>query len=106
MELRKEWISVPLSSLVASPNNMRRHSTQHVDKHAVNMAQWWQAFADGYLKHLSKAQMVLAIEDPWIDARAVAVSGLKKGALADKATTLLKGAGWLPSMLRAPTPAA
>lgn len=35
MELRKEWITVPLSSLVASPHNVRRHTTTHIEELAA-----------------------------------------------------------------------
>ena len=35
MELGKEWITVPLSSLVASPHNVRRQTTTHIEELAA-----------------------------------------------------------------------
>ena len=35
MELAKEWITVPLCSLVPSPHNVRRHTTNHIEELAA-----------------------------------------------------------------------
>jgi ParB family transcriptional regulator, chromosome partitioning protein len=66
----------------------------------LNMADWWQPTAAGFLSHITKAQIVAALTqcDPEFDVRTVA--SLPKDALVAKAETLLGGKGWLPALLR------
>jgi ParB family transcriptional regulator, chromosome partitioning protein len=66
----------------------------------LNMADWWQPTAAGFLSHITKAQIVVALTqcDPGFDVRTVA--SLSKDALVAKAETLLAGKGWLPAPLR------
>jgi ParB family transcriptional regulator, chromosome partitioning protein len=61
---------------------------------------WWQPTAAGFLSHISKAQIMVALKesDPaFVDA---ATAALPKDALVAKAQLLLNGKGWLPVPLR------
>jgi ParB family transcriptional regulator, chromosome partitioning protein len=66
----------------------------------LNMVDWWQPTAAGFLSHVSKAQIMVALKesDPaFVDA---ATAALPKDALVAKAQLLLNGKGWLPAPLR------
>jgi ParB family transcriptional regulator, chromosome partitioning protein len=67
----------------------------------LNMVDWWQPTAAGFLSHVSKAQIMVVLKesDPaFVDGGLVA---LPKDALVAKAQVLLTGKGWLPAPLRA-----
>lgn len=66
----------------------------------LDMAAWWQATPEGYLSHVSKAQIVGALKDAVPDFSDASVGGMKKGELVAKAAALLAGTGWLPEPLR------
>jgi ParB family transcriptional regulator, chromosome partitioning protein len=66
----------------------------------LNMADWWQPTAAGFLSYLSKAQIVVALKESDPSFAVGAVSALAKGAMVAKAETLLQGKGWLPVPLR------
>lgn len=66
----------------------------------LNMADWWEPTAANYLSSVPKELIVEAVKE---GAGAQACEGLdklKKGAMAEKAETLLKGTGWLPAVMR------
>ena len=67
----------------------------------LNMSDWWNASADGYLKHVSKAQIVEALRKAGCDPSERELSGLKKDALVTLAANRLAGTSWLPAQLRA-----
>jgi ParB family transcriptional regulator, chromosome partitioning protein len=66
----------------------------------LNMADWWQPTAAGFLSHVNKAQIMAALKesDPAFSDEGLAA--LPKEALVAKAQTLLDGKGWLPMPLR------
>src|SRR5450755_88626 len=66
----------------------------------LNMSDWWEASADGYLRHVSKAQIVEALKEAGCDPSERELSGLKKDALVALAATRLAGTSWLPAQLR------
>ena len=66
----------------------------------LDMADWWEPTADGYLSHVSKAQIVQALKEAGADPGDDGVGDMKKDVLVVKAASRLAGKRWLPSMLR------
>ena len=71
----------------------------------LDMADWWEPTADGYLAHVSKVQIVKALREAGPDPVEVGVADLKKDVLVVKAVSQLSGKRWLPEPLRAQAPA-
>lgn len=68
----------------------------------LDMADWWEPTAAGYLQHVSKAQIVEALREAAGPACAGEdVGELKKDALVTTAVPRLAGKRWLPALLRA-----
>ena len=67
----------------------------------LNMADWWEPTAEGFLNHVSKAQIVQALKDAGPDLARDGVEGMKKDALVNTAASRLAGTRWLPVPLRA-----
>jgi hypothetical protein len=67
---------------------------------ALEMAQWWQPTAAGYLGRVSKTLIIEAVTEAKGKAPAENIAALKKGDMADRTVELLAGTGWLPAMLR------
>jgi ParB family chromosome partitioning protein len=49
---------------------------------------------------VAKAQIIEAVTEGVNAEAAATLDGLKRAAMAERAEALLKGTGWLPSMLR------
>lgn len=64
------------------------------------MTQWWQPTADGFLAHVSKAQIVQALKEAGPDLADHGAGAMKKDALVATAVSRLVGTGWLPEPLR------
>jgi ParB family chromosome partitioning protein len=69
---------------------------------ALDMADWWQASSEGFLHHVSKAQIVQALKEAGPDLARNGVEGTKKDVLVNAALTRLAGTRWLPAPLRPP----
>jgi ParB family transcriptional regulator, chromosome partitioning protein len=67
----------------------------------LDMADWWEPTAEGFLNHVSKAQMVAALKEAGPGLAADGVESMKKGVLVNTALARLKGTRWLPVPLRA-----
>ncbi|MEO5738256.1 MAG: ParB N-terminal domain-containing protein [Variovorax sp.] len=67
---------------------------------ALNMADWWEPSAVGYLNHVSKAQIVEALKEAGSGLVDEGVAAMKKDALVVKAAARLAGTHWLPKPLR------
>lgn len=67
----------------------------------LSMSDWWDASADGYLRHVSKAHIGNALKEAGCDFSEREVAGLKKDALVTLAASRLAGTSWLPPQLRA-----
>lgn len=67
----------------------------------LNMADWWEPTAEGFLNHVSKAQIVQALKDAGPDLARDGVEGMKKDVLVNTAVSRLAGTRWLPVPLRA-----
>jgi ParB family chromosome partitioning protein len=92
----------------------KRHERDGTDRldHAVRLAcalgldmtQWWQPTAQSYFRHVPKPRILEAVREGVTPEAADNLAKLKKDALAAEAEQRLKGSGWLPAILRAPTP--
>ena len=68
----------------------------------LDMRLWWKADAASYFGRVPKSMILGAVRDGAGVAAAAGLSGLKKAPMADAATRLLDGKGWLPGLLRVP----
>ena len=66
----------------------------------LDMADWWEPTAQGYLNHVPKAQIVQALKETGLDLADDGVGAMKKEVLVVKAASRLAGKRWLPAMLR------
>jgi ParB family transcriptional regulator, chromosome partitioning protein len=66
----------------------------------LDMADWWDPTAEGYLNHVSKAQIVQALKEAGSDLAGGGVETMKKEALVAAAASRLAGTRWLPDPLR------
>jgi ParB family chromosome partitioning protein len=68
----------------------------------LDMADWWEPTADGFLNHVSKAQIVQALNEAGPELARDGVEGMKKDVLVNRAVSRLHGTRWLPAALRPP----
>jgi ParB family transcriptional regulator, chromosome partitioning protein len=68
----------------------------------LDMADWWEPTAEGYLNHVSKAQIVQALKEAGPDLAGGGFEAMKKDALVTAAASRLAGMRWLPKPLRRP----
>jgi ParB family chromosome partitioning protein len=66
----------------------------------LDMADWWEPTAEGYLNHVPKAQIVVALKEAGPDLSGGGVEAMKKEALVTAAASRLAGKRWLPEPLR------
>jgi ParB family chromosome partitioning protein len=67
------------------------------------MADWWEPTAEGFLSHVSKAQIVQALKEAGPALDADGVQHMNKDLLVSTASARLKGRRWLPALLRPPS---
>jgi len=67
---------------------------------ALDMAEWWEPTAQGYLNHVPKAQIIEALKEAGPDLADDGIGGMKKDVLVVKAASRLAGKRWLPAPLR------
>jgi ParB family transcriptional regulator, chromosome partitioning protein len=68
----------------------------------LDMADWWTPTAEGFLNHVSKAQIAQALKEAAPGPAADGVESMKKDVLVNKALARLAGKRWLPTPLRRP----
>ena len=68
----------------------------------LDMADWWEPTEEGFLGHVSKAQIVQALKEVGPGPGSDGVDGMKKDLLVGTALARLKGRRWLPAPLRPP----
>ena len=68
----------------------------------LDMVDWWEPSAEGFLNHVSKAQIVQVLKEARPDLGLRQVEDMKKDALVRTAEGCLKGKRWLPPTLRLP----
>jgi ParB family chromosome partitioning protein len=118
-EVRAEWlgwlIGLPSSDLLellglcaaltvdALPSANAVHDSAGIAQAVgLDMADWWEPTADGFLNHVSKAQIVLALKEAGPDLARDGVESMKKDVLVNTAAGRLRGTRWLPALLRRP----
>jgi ParB family chromosome partitioning protein len=69
---------------------------------ALDMTDWWEPTAEGFLNHVSKAQIVQALKEAGPELARDGVEGMKKDVLVNTAVGRLHGTRWLPASLRLP----
>lgn len=67
----------------------------------LDMADWWEPTAEGFLNHVSKAQIVAALKEARPGLAADGVEAMRKDVLVNTALARLSGTRWLPVPLRA-----
>jgi ParB family chromosome partitioning protein len=68
----------------------------------LDMADWWEPTAEGFLNHVSKAQIFQALKEAGPDLARDGVESMKKDVLVNMAAGRLRGTRWLPALLRRP----
>ncbi|MGI4942921.1 MAG: hypothetical protein ACRYHQ_20545, partial [Janthinobacterium lividum] len=68
----------------------------------LDMRGWWRADAASYFGRVSKVMILDAVREGAGAPAVHRLEGLKKGPMADAATQVLAGTGWLPPMMRTP----
>ena len=66
----------------------------------LDMADWWAPTPGGYLNHVPKAQIVLALKETASDSADDGIGAMKKDVLVVKAASRLAGKRWLPALFR------
>jgi ParB family chromosome partitioning protein len=66
----------------------------------LDMAEWWEATAEGYLSHVSKDRILAVVTDAVSPRLAQSMNGLKKGDLARHSEQALSDLHWLPDNLK------
>jgi ParB family transcriptional regulator, chromosome partitioning protein len=66
----------------------------------LDMADWWEPTAEGYLNHVPKAQIIAALKEAGPELAGGGVEAMKKDALVSAAASRLAGTRWLPEPLR------
>ena len=70
----------------------------------LDMSKWWKATAGSYFNHVSKARIAEVVTEAVSGQAAAPRQALKKDAAASGAEQGVAGTGWLPAMLRLPSP--
>ena len=91
--------------LAASLNMQARRGNDHTGAAlaaalGLNMADWWTSTAEGYLKHILKAQVLAAVSNARSADAASSMAKLKKPDLIVAAEGALAGTGWLPELFK------
>jgi ParB family transcriptional regulator, chromosome partitioning protein len=66
----------------------------------LDMADWWEPTAQGYLQHLPKAQIIQALKEAGPELAREGVELMKKEVLVNTAASRLAGRRWLPVQWR------
>jgi len=66
----------------------------------LDMADWWEPTAAGYLNHVPKARIIAALNEAGPELAGGGVEAMKKDALVTSAASRLAGTRWLPEPLR------
>jgi ParB family chromosome partitioning protein len=69
----------------------------------LDMAAWWKPTAEGYFKHVPKAEILQAVGE-YAPEHLTRLVKLKKADIASEAERLADGTGWMPAILKAEGP--
>ena len=64
------------------------------------MVDWWTPTAEGYLKHIAKAQILAAVRSAKSADAAISMAKMKKPDLIVAAEGALAGTGWRPELFK------
>jgi ParB family transcriptional regulator, chromosome partitioning protein len=67
---------------------------------SLDMADWWESTAEGYLNYVPKAQIIAALRESGSELAGGGAEAMKKDALVTAAASRLAGTRWLPEPLR------
>lgn len=81
------------------------HADAVADALHLDMREWWSPTTANYLGRVPKAMVLEAVKEAVSPQAAENLASLKKDRLAKCAEQRLAGTGWLPPLLRSPTPA-
>ena len=81
-------------------HDAKRNADEIAEAIGLDMADWWEPTAEGYLTHIPKAQIVQALKEAGTDLADDGVGDLKKDELVAKAASRLAGKRWLPMSLQ------
>jgi ParB family chromosome partitioning protein len=88
--------------------NRRPHAEAHANALAqdltLDMTSSWTPTAASYFGRVSKARILEAVREGVSDEAAERIAPMKKQPMAEAAEQLLTGTGWLPTLLRTPSP--
>jgi ParB family transcriptional regulator, chromosome partitioning protein len=79
-----------------------RDASAIADAVGLDMADWWEPTAEGFLNHVSKAQIVQAMKEAGPELAREGVEGMKKDVMVNTAVGRLRDTRWLPAALRPP----
>ena len=91
--------------VAASLNTQARNCNAHTGAAleaalGLNMADWWTPTAEGYLKHIAKAQILTAVSNARSADAAISMAKMKKPDLIVAAEADLAGTGRLPDLFK------
>ena len=72
---------------------------------ALDMTAHWKPTAQSYLGRVTKGHILAAVREAVDEEATQRLAGMKKQALAEAAEALLRGSGWLPTLMRTQPPA-
>ena len=91
------------STLNALPNTgAASDANAFAEAVGLDMADWWEPTALGFLNHVSKSQIADALKEAGTELAADEIGVLKKDTLVVRAASQLAGKRWLPLPLRRP----
>ena len=81
-------------------HDAKRNADDLAEAVGLDMADWWEPTVEGYLTHVSKAQIVQALKEAGAGLADDGVGDMKKDVRVVKAASRLAGKRWLPMSLR------
>ncbi len=89
-----------VNAIAARPRNTSNHSDALAQALGLDMADWWEPTAGGYLGHVSKAKALEAVKEATGMDPTQATAGMKKPDLVCYCASKLEGTRWLPLPLQ------
>ncbi|MGE7157046.1 DNA-binding protein [Methylorubrum rhodesianum] len=88
------------------PHDGRAGAIAHADRVAelvgLDMTEHWQPTKETFFGHVTKGRILAAVREAKGEAAAQLIDHLKRSEMAEEATRLVEGTGWLPQPLRTP----
>ncbi|MDN3277843.1 ParB/RepB/Spo0J family partition protein [Frankia sp. RB7] len=104
LELLAHCVSLSVDTVHAPKKRVTHNADELATAVNLRMAEVWEPTPENYLARVSKDRILEAVREGASPEAAENIAGLKKQAMAEAAAQRLKGKGWLPSVLRMPTP--